>query len=484
LAGQRAKQDSALWESLDTAEAVRSLGLRELLETAFQRSANSATDASRWRDALTTQQTLLERRLSRVVASDSSVAELQRDIAETRARIAALTAQNDSSKIASIRSAEASPSARQLQRSIPADYAIAYFFVGAARSDMWLLTATSIDHRTFAGRDALAQAVRTSLPTDDTQRLGEFAPMLREIGATLGSLAVSHLTIVPDGPLNSLPFAALPTTTRNGAPSLIEQKVVELSTTLRTLQESKASKAKAADGIVAIVSDPVYSRDDVRLATTKHILDGSHLRGEPTTDFVRLPYSGAEARAVAREFQDRKRIELTGLAANSQAFSRLPFGELDVLHVATHARAREDDPAVSALYLSAFDADGQVVRNSAITARIVLDSGMRAHLVVLSGCSTAGNASLAGEGLLGLTHSFLANGSGAVIASLWSIEDSQTSRLMADFYAAFRAGHSAPEALALAQRAAIKRDPRSQTWASFAIRGNGFGSEVNVEEMR
>jgi CHAT domain-containing protein len=153
--------------------------------------------------------------------------------------------------------------------------------------------------------------------------------------------------------------------------------------------------------------------------------------------------------------------------------ANLPFAQLDVLHLAAHAVARDDDPSLSAVYLSAYDSRGLPMENPALTAEKVLQLGMRAELVVLSGCSTAGGTPLAGEGMLGLTHSFLANGSGAVLASLWAVDDAETARFIGDFYEAYSKGFDAAESLALAQRKWIAQSPQPDswgTWASFVVR--------------
>jgi CHAT domain-containing protein len=93
--------------------------------------------------------------------------------------------------------------------------------------------------------------------------------------------------------------------------------------------------------------------------------------------------------------------------------------------------------------------------------------------VVLSGCATGDGSELRGEGVLGLTYGFLANGSGAVIASLWPIEDASTARFMKEFYAAYRAKPDPAEALRLAQQRS--RDVASSAvWSSFVVRANGF----------
>jgi CHAT domain-containing protein len=95
-------------------------------------------------------------------------------------------------------------------------------------------------------------------------------------------------------------------------------------------------------------------------------------------------------------------------------------------------------------------------------------------VVVLSGCATGDGSTLRGEGVLGLTYGFLANGSGAVVASLWPVEDASTARLMSEFYRAYRVHGNAAKALRAAQLRARANQPAAAAWSSFVVRANGF----------
>ena len=59
---------------------------------------------------------------------------------------------------------------------------------------------------------------------------------------------------------------------------------------------------------------------------------------------------------------------------------------------------------------------------------------LSAELTVLSACQTALGKDIKGEGLVGLTHSFMSAGSKSVVASLWKVDDQATASLMSDFY--------------------------------------------------
>jgi CHAT domain-containing protein len=108
-----------------------------------------------------------------------------------------------------------------------------------------------------------------------------------------------------------------------------------------------------------------------------------------------------------------------------------------------------------------------------LTAGDIARTGLRANVVVLSGCATGDGGKLRGEGVLGLTYGFLANGSRSVVAALWPIEDAATARFMDEFYRAYRASGRAADALRTAQLRS-RGVTTSAVWSSFVVRANGF----------
>jgi CHAT domain-containing protein len=166
-------------------------------------------------------------------------------------------------------------------------------------------------------------------------------------------------------------------------------------------------------------------------------------------------------------------IELAGFDATPDRVIQLPSNDLAVLHFATHALARKDSPERSALFLSEYSSDGGFLPDSRLTASDIMRTGLHAQVVVLSGCATGDGSALRGEGVLGLTYGFLANGSHAVVASLWPVEDASTARFMSEFYKAYGATGRAADALRSAQLRTRASSP-SATWSSFVVRANGF----------
>ena len=93
------------------------------------------------------------------------------------------------------------------------------------------------------------------------------------------------------------------------------------------------------------------------------------------------------------------------------------------------------------------------------------------RLVALSACSGLRSHLHAGQEPFGPALACLAAGAQTVIGSLWRIQDTATPRFMLDFYTALRQENGPAAALALAQRAAWRRNEPATHWASFQCVG-------------
>mgnify|MGYP000364076921 CR=1 FL=1 len=160
----------------------------------------------------------------------------------------------------------------------------------------------------------------------------------------------------------------------------------------------------------------------------------------------------------------------TGSAATTEHFLS-HAANYAILHLATHAQFRIDDPMLSSLALA----------DRRLTLAEIARLQLNADLVVLSGCET-GRGQLRGGDLLSLASGFLGAGVRSLLVSLWRVEDNVAALLMGHFYTALRAGQSRTNALRSAQLALLSASGEADDlpklyahpafWAPFTLLGN------------
>lgn len=157
-----------------------------------------------------------------------------------------------------------------------------------------------------------------------------------------------------------------------------------------------------------------------------------------------LVHARAEAAAVAGFFEEAV-SRSGGEVTREEITALLRQRSFDVLHVATHGLFDSARPLDSGVDLAG---------GGRLTARDILGLRLDARLVVLSACESGlGEQRGGGEELFGLTRALLYAGVGAVLVTLWKVDDASTGLLMRAFYRGLLDGLTKPEALAAAQRA-------------------------------
>jgi hypothetical protein len=165
----------------------------------------------------------------------------------------------------------------------------------------------------------------------------------------------------------------------------------------------------------------------------------------------------------------RKRFRSATVLAGGDArrgtiLSRIPGRSL--VHVAGHARARDDLPPLSGLRVT----DGW------ITAADLGATPLEGALVVLSACRT-GDPSLRwnGEALGGFPRALLEAGAAGVVASRWEVVDSVARAWMRAFYDALR--KAPPDEALWAAAARMRRTrPHPADWAAFQCTYGGVAT--------
>ncbi len=284
--------------------------------------------------------------------------------------------------------------------------------------------------------------------------------------------AAKRLLVLPDGPLHTLPFAALIRKDRY----LVEWKPVHFvlsATVYAELKKARRPPADPAPGQVVAFGDPVYpplSKDrDAAPAATLEILTAVR-RG---LSLKPIPATRREVEAIASLYPQAETY-LGGEATEERVKSL--GSEARLVHFACHGLLDERVPLNSALALAIPEHPAPGQDNGLLQAWEILESvRLDADLVTLSACDTALGKEMGGEGLVGLTRAFQFAGARSVLASLWSISDVSTANFMKRFYGYLHGGKTKDEALRAAQIDQIRGRSGSRHpfhWAAFELFGD------------
>jgi CHAT domain-containing protein/tetratricopeptide (TPR) repeat protein len=275
-----------------------------------------------------------------------------------------------------------------------------------------------------------------------------------------------RILISPDGPLHTLPFAAL---VRPGEPAqfLVEWKPVHTVLSATLYAELKRGRREVfGSGPLVAFADPLY----------RPVAGVRAVPGDPPLRCYRaglppLPGTREEVRTLAALF-GRNAMVYTGAAATEARLERLPVRPR-YLHLACHALLDRRFPLDSALALATPEGEGAGDSGLLQAWQIFDKLRLDADLVTLSACGTGLGREAGGEGLIGLTRAFQYAGARSIVASLWGISDRSTPALMARFYALLRAGRPKDLALAEAQRELLRgRLSHPYSWAGFELSGD------------
>lgn len=275
------------------------------------------------------------------------------------------------------------------------------------------------DRALRAGRDASVTQVLSvhTVSALKTLHSALVAPLLDRFNSR------SQLIVVPYGALHYLPFNLL----YDGSAYLIQQHEIVILPAAGLITQSSPCRSEGA-----------------------LVLAHSH-RGT-------LPNTQAEAQIIINLFGGQLCAEQD---ANRQALAVPPR---QILHIAAHGKYRIDQPDFSYIQL----ADGQLFTDD------LLQQDLSFELVTLSACETGRARVAPGDELIGLGRGFLYAGAGALITSLWRVDDEIALRIMEQTYTALRSGASKAAALRTAQRAVLDQLPdlHPAFWGAFQLIGN------------
>jgi CHAT domain-containing protein/Flp pilus assembly protein TadD len=262
-----------------------------------------------------------------------------------------------------------------------------------------------------------------------------------------GKLHTTKLIVVPHGVLHDLPFAAL---TPDGKSYLNDHYAIAYLPSVSILPYVK-SRVKPDSSKILVMAN-------------------NHEEGVP-----QLNYAYDEARWVASFFGTQP---LLGAEATPSAL-RAKADEASIVHLIAHF---DFDPenSLSTRVLLGRDTEHEEPLDIGYITSLDL---RHTNLVVLSGCQTHLGKRSRGDDVIGLSRAFMYAGSPSVIASLWSVDDDATEKLMIAFYTHLKEGLTKAESLRIAQADIRRQFPHPYYWAGFVLTGDP-GESNNLLQAR
>lgn len=326
-----------------------------------------------------------------------------------------------------------------------------FYWLAPTRSFVWIVTPTGIHlselpssttidalagrHRAFI-EQSLGDPRRTPGAPGEALAAAVLSPVLSRVPPN------ARVIVVPDGSLHGVNFETLPA----GAERRywIEEATITVAPAL-SLIGGRPERARAASRSVLLIGDPL----------------------EGTPGLGRLAFAAAEIEGIRAAFGTASVTVRQGADASPQAFLNGTPDAFSIVHFAAHATTSPLSPLESAIELSPA-ADGRFK----LYARDIARHPLRADLVTISACRSAGDRAYGGEGLVGLAWAFLRAGSASVIAGLWDVDDQSTAALMTSTYEGLAAGQTPADALRGAKLrllAAGGNFAKPYYWAPFQV---------------
>jgi CHAT domain-containing protein len=281
--------------------------------------------------------------------------------------------------------------------------------------------------------------------------------LIKPIADLLPKDVNSPVLFIPQESLFLVPFAALPDAKGR---YLIESHTILSAPSIQVL------------GLTQARSDQLKAQ--MNAGVTSALVVGNPSPMPENLDS--LPNAEKEAIEVAKILNT---TAIIGKAATKDHVMQ-QFSNARIIHLATHGLLERgqstqlDAPGAIAL------APSNSQENGLLTAEeiIRLSPSLKSELVVLSACDT-GRGRVTGDGVLGLSRSWIGAGVPRVLVSLWAVNDESTAMLMVDFYQHLaqqsrnQVGDRSNYSVALRQAMlkTMKVYPEPSHWAAFMLVG-------------
>ncbi|MBD2235370.1 CHAT domain-containing protein [Aulosira sp. FACHB-113] len=301
-------------------------------------------------------------------------------------------------------------------------------------------------------------------PENQKKRLQKLHEILiSPIADLLPKKETDKVVFIPQSSLFLVPFPALQD--KNGK-YLIEKHTILTSPSIQVLDLTKKQYQKLGNQPLQsknmlIVGNPIMPKVTIKI-------------GDNQQKLPPLPEAEKEAKAIANLFKTQPLIGKQ--ATESTVVQRLP--QAQIIHFATHGLFDDIRGLDSSIALTPENPNSlssplskeEQKRDGLLTAEEIFGLELKANLVVLSACDT-GRGRITGDGVIGLSRSFISAGVPSVIVSLWSVDDGSTAFLMTEFYQNLQQKMDKATALRKAMLDTKKKYSNPSQWAAFTLIG-------------
>jgi len=226
-----------------------------------------------------------------------------------------------------------------------------------------------------------------------SQRLYDW--LIRPMEPDLNKGSIDTLVFVPDGPLRTIPMAAL----QDGYQFLIEKYAIAITPGLELTDPKPISEENRKVIIFALT--------------------------QSTQGYPPLPYISSELQTIEKFYESTMLINQKFLVSNIE--ETLKNEDYAILHIASHAQFENE---LDKTFLLTFDGKLTIDSlNQYIGLLQFRDNPL--ELLTLSACETAAGDELAALGLAGIA---VKAGARSALATLWHINDLASSVLVSEFY--------------------------------------------------
>jgi len=369
-----------------------------------------------------------------------------------------------------------------IQSLLAGDEALLVYLVTAEKTWFWVLRRDSAAlYRADLGASALSaevKALRSALTPDlaPYPATKAFDLYQRIIAPAKTQLAgIRHLIVVPDGALQSLPFAILVTQRPGSDP--------------KTPADHRAVAWLAGEYAVSFLP-AVSSLGALRQAGARPIGDEPFLGvGDPVLadapvadlrQLPALPETATELRAIAKTLGASADGLLLGPQATVTAVEAMPLDRYRVIDFATHGLLSGDLKGLAEAALVLTPPEKPSAENDGLlTASRIAALKLNADWVVLSACNTAAdNGTPDAGGWSGLAKAFFYAGARSVLVSHWAVWSKATVKLVTGIFEAQRKDPKIGRAEALRRAEMAMLDPAEPpefahplAWAPFVLVG-------------